>query len=256
MNIIQFPSGAKERNFGVIVMEAPYDTFRYPEARTLFSEFAYFKIQGYQNGHPYGVLPVDAYDFISNHIIVGDVSSKTFTPLMGFKSVTLDRCIKHRVAFPTQELLRGANLPNHEAAINGLVDEYRGKASQLAYNGSWTIDPRVREDKELSRFCKDLTFALLVQYYRTYQIPMVLAAAVTRFKVHKLKEFLGWEYITNQGAPLEEFPCEHFFNEPLSLMFWRKFSDEALALADRYQEIWDRRVTYSAEDLSEKKQAA
>ena len=172
------------REFSVFIIECPYDNYSLPEVRELLPRVFELKIRGYQKEHPYGILPVDSYDQVGNHILVAEKLNGSWIPRMGFKSVTAQRCLLHQLNFPLHNYLKGAP-PEHRLAVEALISEHLGSKQNLGYNGSWTMDPELRRDPEYRLLLRDLTRALLVHYYRDYQIPTTSAFAVMRFKVHE-----------------------------------------------------------------------
>ena len=54
----------------IVVMECPYDTWDINPTQELFGKMVSLKLAGYRARHPYGVMPVEAYDYIGIHQLV------------------------------------------------------------------------------------------------------------------------------------------------------------------------------------------
>ena len=113
----------------------------------------------------------------------------------------------------------------------------------MAYNASWTISPEVSHHSELRKACIDLTVAMMYFYYTEYKIRHIVAAATRRFKVERLKLFIGFKYLTLDNEVLEPVPLPAFFDEVVSVMHLKEFTPDAIELALRYQNLWESRIT-------------
>jgi hypothetical protein len=100
-------------NLQIVVLESPYDNMNDPLVRDLFSKIVQLKIEGYRLVYPYGVLPVDSYDFIATHHLVCREINGSYQVLMGVKYITLKKCLTHNLPFPGIALLRTAKAVSH-----------------------------------------------------------------------------------------------------------------------------------------------
>lgn len=251
------PLDSISKRLRLVIFECPYDTIENPIAQSLLGKIARMKITGYKAEYPYGATPVDTGDFVGTHLLLcEELRGGDIEPIMGFKSLSYRRCQIHELEFPAFHLFPKEDHEKHRRAVESLLDEAERNGEETCYNGSWTVRQDLRSDRTLIQLCYDVTLLLLVRYYTDYRIQNVLAGATVRFKVHRFKEFMGWEYVESDGNRLATFPCKPFFNEEVALMRLRKFSPEAHALAERYRFFWEQRLTVSAVAEEASKKAA
>jgi hypothetical protein len=258
IEISRYPSfvGPLGKPLRVVILECPYDVMGHKEVQSLFPKILALKIQGYRSAYPYGVMPVDMGDFVGTHVVLCEEREEGLVPLMGFKSVNLDRCETFRLQFPAFGLLDGTQLSEHKKAVLEYINRAKSKGESVGYNGSWTMSPEVRVDRKLAQTIKDMSISFLALYYQTYNIKNVVAAAVVRFKVNELKKFIGFSPIQLGSKSLETFSSPAFFGEELALMTVEKFSDEINALAKTFETLWNQRLILSQETLASQSEKA
>ena len=234
------PRGGKLQ---IVVINAPYDTLDNPLTQELLGKLVALKIAGYQKEYPYGVLPVDTGDFVGTHLIVCEELEGKFTVLMGYKSISIERCETHHLKFPIFHLLESEPLENYRQAVRDVLSEAVSKNESVAYNASWTISPEVSRDTVLRKICVDLTVAMMYFYYTEYKIRHIVAAAIRRFKVDRLKLFIGYNYLKLGETVLPPVMLPTFFNEVASVMHLTEFTPEAIELSMSYLGLWENRIT-------------
>jgi len=245
------PSGKKLR---VVILDCPYDTMDHPLVQDLFPKVLALKIQGYRSEHPYGVMPVDSGDFVGCHVLLCEESDAGLNPIMGFKSITEDRCRTFQLEFPAYHLLDHTRLFQHRKAITECLENAKKEKARVGYNGSWTMSPDARAHRDFARIVKDMSISFLALYYQTYHIKYVVAAAVVRFKVDHLKRFIGFKQIELRGKALKNFDSPAFFGEELALMFLNEFSVKINQLAENFKDLWANRLVISKETLYPEKE--
>jgi hypothetical protein len=228
----------------IVIVDCPYDTIHSDDrVQQLFGRLVGLKIQGYRNQYPYGALPVDASDYFGVHILLCEETlNRQLNPLTGFKSVTLERCKNFQTHFPLEHVMEGKAANLHRAFVQRVLAQAEKNGEPVAYNSSWTIRPDLTRDRDLRNFCRDISMFFLVRYYEDARIPHCFAGAAVRFKVHQLKEAVGFEYLTGQDGPLPAFPCEPFYGEPIHLMYLRKATEEARRWAHLFDPLWESRI--------------
>lgn len=241
------PSGHPLR---IVVLDSPYDTIQSQQTQNFFGRLAAFKIRSYQKEYPDGVLPVDTVDFVATHLLLCEQIGDEIQPLMGMKSITHRRCLRHNLQFPALHLVESQELKAHHDAI----EEYLRKAAlageTVAYNGSWTIDPGLRVHREFVRLCWDVTVAFFVFHYSENHIQS-LAGATLRFKIHDFKEFMGFSYLGSPAGQLSSFECQPFFGEKVALMVLNGCSPQAVEVAERYRFLWQNRLVIGKDTTKE-----
>ena len=239
-----------------ILLECPYDNLNDPAYTSYFLDLVRLKLAGYQNKYGYGILPFDGHDLIANHYTVCMIRNGKPVPIMGMKSVTLERCRTHKVSFPMGEFYSKPEFADYRKAIENLIAAHDKRPGELGYNGSFTISPEVRNNRELVKEIRDIGFSYIVQYYRDYKIPTQVAVALVPFKVPESKRQIGWDTIKLNGRPLPPTPCDFFFGEEIALMVGEKENEGGRALAKKYEQMWNARLTLGESKLETIKKAA
>lgn len=243
----------------IVVLNAPYDTLKEPAARRALGDTLALKLEGYRRVYPYGVLPVDSYDLISTHHLVCEEDRDGFHPIMAYRSVTLERCRIHGLAFPGLAVLRSSGAEKHERVLSGLLEKLACDPSLISYGSSWTISPRIPSGSEMRKILKDLMTAMLVTYEEETGTRERFSCGVPTVKSDRYFEGVGYTRVLDSGetgAPLPPFAQASLVGEEAVLLRCSKFSDAARSLAGRYRELWlDRVVIGSGAEAAEERPA-
>jgi hypothetical protein len=242
-----------------VIVRSAYELMDHPLGKQIFPGIIALKTKGYRQEYQKGVLPFDSSDFIATHLLLCDVSGQTMKPVLGFKSVTLENCDSHRIAFPMLGMLdRQDDIKGDKKVIEAILDEYRKtkKSSKIAYNGSFTILPELRQDKAFMKHLWDLSFSLLANYYSEFNIDHVLAVCATKFHVNKKKENFGWNYIQGPSSVLGEYPCRALFGAGLVPMELKTAHPDCQKSRNLFYEMWLNRLTLEQEIPQEHPEAA
>lgn len=248
-----------KEKFQFVLMRGPYELMEYDIAQTIFPKLIYLKTTGYRQEYEKHVLPFDSSDFVAAHLLMCEKTPNGPRPVLGFKSVTLKSCDDHKITFPMLGMLDNSESdPSGKDTIQELLAKYRieGRSDRIAYNGSFTILPELRQDKNLMKYLWELGFSLLANYYTDYSIDHVLAVCATKFNVHKKKEAHGWNYINSQSGPLKEYQCKALFGASLVPMELYTNSQGCQNAMPIFREMWEERLTLDIENLSKLPKAA
>jgi hypothetical protein len=244
------------KKYRFIVIRSPHELMENEFVRNLFPKVIQLKVEGYRKEYGNYVLPFDSSDFIATHLVLCELQKDgSYIPVLGFKSVTLQMCDDYRIPFPILSMLEN---DNNKKTILGTMDGYRAtnSQSQLAYNGSFTILPRLRENKVLMKYLWKITSSLLVNYYIEYQIPHVLALCVTKFHIHLKKQELGWNFIQSENGILGPYNCKAFFDTTLVPMEFSNLSIKGIEAAARFKDMWLNRITLDLENITIRRKVA
>lgn len=244
------------KNFKFVVIRSPHELMDNALTRDLFPKLVQLKVEGYRKEYGNYVLPFDSSDFIATHLVLCEIQKDgSYIPVLAFKSVTLEMCDNYRIPFPIISMLENEN---HKKTILDTVESYRAtnSKSQLAYNGSFTILPRLRENKVFMKYLWDIAFSLLGNYYVEYQIPHVLALCVTKFHIHFKKEEMGWNFIKSETGILGPYSCKAFHDTTLVPMEFRNLSQKGIDATARFKDMWMDRMTLDFENITKEKKAA
>jgi hypothetical protein len=232
------------QKYRFVLVRTPHEIILQEDLKQLFPHLIHFKTAGYQQEYGENVLPFDSSDFIASHLLLCEKNKNI--PVLGFKSVTLKKCDDYRISFPMLAMLDDTKNSNSAAKlhINNILDEYRaeGKSESIAYNGSFTINPSLREDKVLMKSLWDVTFSLLTNYYMEYNIDHVLAVCATKFKVHEKKEKLGCNYISSGKLNLGAYNCKSLFGAHLIPMELKDVKTKGLISSEKFKDMWKNKL--------------
>jgi hypothetical protein len=249
-----------ERKYQFVLLRSPYELMGLNMVSELFPKIIKFKTDGYRQEYGQFVLPFDSSDFVASHLLLCEKKKGgSLEPVLGFKSVTLEKCDQHRIHFPMLNMLDGEDLNIiYRLTIKSLIDKYRlsGAGDKIAYNGSFTISPKLREDRELMKHLWDVTFSLLTNYYINYDIDHVVAICATKFKVDKKKELRGWNYIEGEHGILKPYVCKSFFDAPAVPMELTNIKIKGKECAEKFKSMWEDRLILDTDNLYDVNKAA
>ncbi len=231
-----------------VVLETPYDQWENPIAREMFGRMALLKLNGYRKEYPYGVLPLDATDYVSTHLLIcTEEPGGPLKPIAGYKSLTLQRCYIHNLKFPLLNYMSESTAPLHASAVKHILERHQHLGNQLAYNGSWTVDPDIRSDRTFVSQLKELMMGLGVRFCQAYGITTLLGAGAVLNKADKY--FRGWGYTPLKGGDGVELPAVSlpaFFDRQVQVIHLDQFNESALENAERAKSLWENRQTLGA----------
>jgi hypothetical protein len=244
----------KKYDLKVVILERPYDHIDDPMVQFLLGKIAEMKIHGYRGLYPYGTIPFDKSDLFANHMLLCEaMPNGQLVPLTGMKSVTEKVCEEFHMEFPVWSILSAPEAAPHREAVRAILEQARAEGKSPSYNGSWTMSERAKQVPELRMLCHDISTSFLLSYYTTYALLPCFAGATSRFKVQKIKEPLGYEYLKANGERLPAVPCKPFFGEEIDLMVLLKPGIEAMAWLKLFDGLWSTRFTITApEQISAK----
>ncbi|MDR3606231.1 MAG: hypothetical protein P4M08_02495 [Oligoflexia bacterium] len=240
----------------IVVIESPYDTLGDPEVRDLFSRLAALKIEGYRAVYEYGVLPVDTYDFVATHYLVCRKNQGRPEILTGYKTVTLQKCLKHRLVFPGMALLRSAGATSHCLALEELLGQFAANPDKVSYSSSWTINPEVRKNPALKNLLKDLMTVMLAAHELEIGTVERLGCGVPKVKSDQYFQSLGYQRMTYRGDILPPFSQPSLVGESAVLLHGTEYTEEALRVVERYRDFWQARRIFRPSDAAIEKKAA
>ncbi len=230
----------------VVVLRCPYETISDPRVSSLLGRIARFKIESYRREYPYGILPFDAVDVVGSHFLLCDRSGSGLAPLMGFKTITAERCRTFHLPHPALGLLGSrAQHPEHFAEVERIIEMAQSAGKTLGYFGSWTIRDDVRRDRVTLQLCQELSAALLVNACDLLGFDQALTVAVSRFNVEPFHRFMGFEPLGPADAPLARFASDAMMGDECSFSFMSdraRLSDNVRQLTGRYSDFWTSRL--------------
>lgn len=240
------------RNLKIVVLDRPLDHWNDPFIYSLFQKVVQMKLAGYGSEYPDGVLAVDATDFFGTHILLCDQKPNgELFPLVGYKSVTLQRCNYYRNVFPALSILRNSKADDRR--LISLMKNSQDQGFDLSYDSSWTMQPEVRKDKEFAKFARDMISTMCVCYHEEFSIPEWTVCGILRFKTDQYFRWMGHQDITHQ------FSFFNLYDEQAAMLHIKEYSSECIEKARSYEGMWKEKILFSKKSIPiirELKQAA
>lgn len=236
----------------VIVLDSPYDQLTDPDAQKLFASLMALKVTGYGQVHGTNPLPFATCDFIGTHLIVSDKSDPFGKIYMAYKSVSLAQCQRFNLDFPFLSILQKAQNPTCWLEMKNVIADCQAKGQDISYDTGWTIHPGVREIPELQNLLKEIVPTFVTNHHRDYNIPNWVTFGICKVKTDQFFLKMGLAEISQE--PLISHP--YLGNVPARAVIARgQYSAYFHETAEKYQWLWDKRLTLSAKTKETKKAA-
>lgn len=239
----------------IVLIDSPYETWDNKETQDLFFKTVDLKLKGYLNDYEHGVLPLDTTDFVGTHHLICQKTPTGLVPLLGWRSISLEKAKLHNMPFSPLALARACNSPDHEKAIQAIVDRAEKEKFSITYESAITIHPSVRNNEEVTSLLKDVLRAMHVHHHHDYNIKESIVGGSMRHKMDRY--FLWWGYkaidLNGKTLPFVKVPQAKF--EPTIIYYRKEFSKEALELAPKFRAIWDEKIVISSEREGAKRKA-
>lgn len=235
----------KEHDFQVVILDSPYEIWDQPLVSSLFSKMVRLKKQGYEDHYVRGVLPVDTSDYLATHILLCERGSNgSLEPVMGFKSITVEKCREYSLGFSGLSLVQNAKMPLHSQAVENIIQRCDREMRRLAYFSSWTIDTKFKKEY-YQRNNKDLNDAFCVFYLgisREQDLSEVILGGTLRFHTEQLFFKLGHQPLSLNGQQLSPIHVAHLAQEPVLVMHSSVFPEISLASGKKWERLWNERI--------------
>lgn len=231
----------------IIVLFNPYDSYsKDSKVRTLLSDTFKLKFDGYKAYFPYGVMPVDHLDFISNHVIVCRKTENKMTPLAAWKSLTLDQCNKFKVPFP----IAGHLLKDYEKEYKEHIEAIKywlsdKPAEATAYNFGFTVEPDL--EKEMKSELIELGISLLYFYYCNYNFSSVIHGVSNTFKLAHKHYKVGFKDLSLNGKNLCPVRTKAYNNVESCILHMDTSeikNEYQMEVESKYGQLWKDRLEY------------
>lgn len=237
----------------IVSLLAPYDHLGSPDLGTRLVQAFQLKLAGYRDVYDYGVLPVDTYDFIATHHLLGFTTEGVFKAVMAFRTLELDKCNQHGLAFPGLAVLQSSGADQHVRALREHLVSWKGL--RVSYASSWAMSPDLRMDREMRDRLRDMMVTMLINHELDRKTDHRLLCGVPKVRTDRLFERLGYSRVRAGEEHLPPFSQASLMGEEAVLLHCQKFSDEALRIAEAHRLIWENRQIIGSPAVVDKKAA-
>jgi hypothetical protein len=223
-------------------LDCAFDRLEDRTVRDLLGGIFALRKQGYLSHHQYGILPVDAYDFIGTHFGIYIEGDEGIEVLTSYRMVEYSRCLEFKLAFPLETILKNSNAPAHLETLQRFMEKSQQEKLPLSYLGSWTIAPSTRAFPEVFKLVYDMFFAMNILACLESPDQLKLACGSLRLKTVRPIQWMGYEYFQDEsGVELSNFRQQNLNNEEVMAMFFKAPSEKAIDAAKLHEFIFKKR---------------
>lgn len=232
--------------YNIIIIYNTYDLYdKDAKVRQYLSDTWSMKLRGYQKYFPYGVLPIDHYDFLCHHILIQDRKTKKI--LLGCKSITQANCDLYGYQMPIKEHLIGHNILKYEKHIKSIEDwikSCQNRGQDFGYSCGFTIDPDLKKEEKL--LLTNMFYLLFYHFYKSYEIGNIIQGISVRFKLDLAQSEIGFDYLRDENHILPIVKTESYDNVESYIMTLSNygFKEEHIEKSQVINKLWDEREEF------------
>jgi len=226
----------------IVVIEDLKDFWSNSDVRGLYSDLMQIKLDGYGSVYGENVISSDKADFFGTHLLICEKGLR-LRPLLGYKSVTVDKCAGFHMKFPARTLVEADGHEECLSELDGIIQNAESKDENISFDYSWAQCVELKKDRspETASLLRDLTMAVGVNHHNDYNIPHMLACGVVKVKTDQFFDKMGLNKISSKSL----FPQKDLNGEPVHIFHSNRFSDYANTMADKYYDLWNNRLIFS-----------
>lgn len=237
----------------IVQLNSPFENRGNPEAWNFFSKLVALRMEGYGAEYPADVIPVGLDDLYATHHAVCRQQGSELIPLVVYKEVSFEASRKYGFKFSPVALLDQSGSDEHKSSVASIVEQCDRSGETLLYLGSLTIDPKTRQDREMTQKIWEIVSSILIHRETDSQIKNVLSFGNVRFKMHRFFHPLGYHDLEWQGRVLDPIGMSFAHGELVKLYHRNNdFPSQALESAKQYRALWDARHKIGNDSLAAK----
>lgn len=240
------------KDIRLVIIDIPLNSTEDDFTTSLLWKAFGIKYRGYTATYDDTVLPFDKTDFFGTHIMLCDVSGDNYTPIVIYKSVSYDRCLKYRVEFPPLTLIKSGGSSDCEKAITQILSSV-SDPSTISYDSAWAqnVNYRFSQDRQLKETLREITMMMAVAHHQEFNIPHMMCAGMVKVKTVTFFEELGLKAV----HPNSLFQYHYSQPEAAHMFYNNTFSSTAHEMYQKHKMLWEKRLVIT-EKITEKKIAA
>ncbi len=226
----------------IVILRCPYINWSLAETKDFFTKMIALKLEGYQQRHFHGVMPIDQIDFIANHVLICEKINNNLIPISGAKSLPYYFCKPFRVEFTPISVFKKGNYLEHLQYTNNIIADCEKSTRQLTYYGAWTQSPDIK-DNGLKSILKEIFAATLLLHHQEEKITDIIGFGLPKFKTDLFFYKLGGEKARLNNVELEHIPLEHLNEIESAFIHFTGFSPYIEEMVTKYKKLWNERIT-------------
>jgi hypothetical protein len=241
------------KNFRVVIIDCPVFAFDDPFCTGLLGKALKMKLDGYSTTYGDRVLPFDKADFFGTHIMLCEIKGDEYVPVFAYKATPMDRCLKYHYDFPAFGIFENELHPSCLLRLNEII-KFAIDPSLVSFDSAWAqnLDYRFSHDIELKENLREIMMMVIVKHHQDFNIPHMITAGAVKVKTDLFFLRMGLNML-NEHARFFEKKME---NAEGVIFYNNTFSNEALDMAKKYQNLWDKRLTIDGQKARVSKVAA
>lgn len=229
----------------LVVLDKPYAHWDSPDTRRVFNDAVALKRRGYGAAFGSGMLPVDGSDFIgTNLLLYGRVDSEE-VPLTGFRFLSLESAREFHLPFPPLTMARAAGARPHTRYIERLIERAEREGTRVAYESSFTMDPRVRSIPGAVQLLKEALRGVGLLHHAHRGVDELLGYGSVRFKTERYFYDWGYRRVVFEGEELGAFEFPYLYPEPQGAVLMSKLGSTVYPsdpLVAPFLDLWEQRI--------------
>lgn len=219
-------------SYQLYLLHSPSALPQHGECQHLFGELLALRIRGYVREHGPGVMPVDAYDHFSTHLLL----CQDGQPVACAKFIPFLDCQSQQRAFPPGELLERAGNQPAQQATEAFIRRLIARNLDLTYDCAFTLCPTIRQSQEAATIVRIMHGAWMC-YHHSVGPRHFIVSATLRLKTERLFLRLGCQPVCKQA----EYRLHSVNNEPALMMCFEQGSPLAQSWIAQYRPLWEQR---------------
>jgi len=161
-----------EQDLRIIILSPPHISLTHEQGQFYFSQMCNMKIQGYRHIHGSYALPLDHYDYISDHILIGlkKKSDVNYRIISGYRSLSFNYCQNQKIEFDVLKTIRESGNLKCLEEVKNIITKCKENNIDISHDSRWTILPEFNDNVRLKHKCFQLVLTSLFYYHQTKNI--------------------------------------------------------------------------------------
>jgi hypothetical protein len=232
------------KKFRVVIIDYPIYALDNTECSEIFGKALSIKHAGYSLTYGENVLPMDKTDFFSTHIMLCEEVNDQLIPIIIYKATPYDRCLHYGIEFPGLSIVKADGHPDCVREIETILSNL-DNPNMISFDSSWAQNPEYRfsKDSQLKNCLKEITMMFAVKHHEEFRLPHMMTLGVVKVKTDKFFEQIGLKKLTGPSR----FKLKSLNDSDVYIYHNNAFSDEALIMAEKYNELWKNKLVISGQ---------
>ncbi|MFY7991716.1 MAG: hypothetical protein ACOVP4_00360 [Bacteriovoracaceae bacterium] len=219
-----------------IIIQSPIEVLDDDLCESVFYKLIKLKVDGFNIiGSKY--LAIDQNDFLGTHIVLCEEVEDELRVLMSFKIMSEDLALHWNIPFSGRDVVKKSESELHIIAVEDYIKRCQDKGRKIAYPGSMTMCPSIKDPSERTEIIK-IFQALLTFYHKEIYPSVSICVARDRVRSEFFLREMGFSELSFGGQVVPPVLLPQYRNEPFKIMVVEDyFSLHALRMMKTYEEL-------------------